>query len=610
MAVTVTAVTPPTNLVATLQVGGSLAANTTYYVVGFAYESKYRTPLTTTYLDRLGCHSELSQEVSFTTTDTHKSVMLNWTNGGAGAHYGFLLSTIAGDYRNTNAYGHADHIYYMAEYVLDGGVGYTITAVSSSIKVVHSAQLNNDIVFGLSKNAAVIKCYLSGSETLDLGDVYQAVIDAGYGSSVHYDGYNFALKGFLIADSEDDGELVVERKNIVFFKGGVKHQSNSYVIRFGRWLSDVAGADYIYGNKIDIQNVHQPFSSSVGDLFHLYGNSIMSGSSRLALLDETLYDSYYNGAGAYLSSQVQEIRDNMLGVSLRNITSPVYDLKFKQLNNYSNYRYVRCTMLAIVRMPYRQGGLFYDCKWLTFPVAFQVYNAGGFATSGYYSDLYDNVFDGYPDGMLDYPYVNFRSSSVPTSNQFLRVHYSINLSIQGKDGTPMSGVIVSAYDCDGNPAVWQENDGTDDRLSNGVTHNESVVTDANGEIDYYLESYKIEVHPDNTDTGDIYNVLKTNKYPYTLVFHREGFKESSITITKLNKKVEGRVVIEPYEVPVNVYIDEHLPSFNIIPQSIPMQLSASQEAPLQLKAQSVPMQLRAQSSEPISIKSTPKLTLK
>ena len=96
MAVTVTKLDAPSNVQASLQEGGSLSPNTTYYVVvtckNFAGGSHYYAPIDGELI------SEASEEISFTTTSTKKSATITWTRPTGSTYYNVYLTKTSGDY--------------------------------------------------------------------------------------------------------------------------------------------------------------------------------------------------------------------------------------------------------------------------------------------------------------------------------------------------------------------------------------------------------------------------------------------------------------------------------------------------------------------------------
>jgi len=74
MAITITSLAKPENVVATLQAGGTLLANQTYYLVVTAInvnQPSYN-------IGKTGVKSAPSTEISFTTDSTNRSVNVTW----------------------------------------------------------------------------------------------------------------------------------------------------------------------------------------------------------------------------------------------------------------------------------------------------------------------------------------------------------------------------------------------------------------------------------------------------------------------------------------------------------------------------------------------------
>jgi len=106
------------NVTATLQSGGSLEPNTTYYIRVYATNS-YDT-----------IQGEISDEISFTTTDTEKSALISWDPAPNAPYYAVLQRTDA--HSDYNFYGgfiksDSNSLYYTTDqtsYLYDGTAGY------------------------------------------------------------------------------------------------------------------------------------------------------------------------------------------------------------------------------------------------------------------------------------------------------------------------------------------------------------------------------------------------------------------------------------------------------------------------------------------------------
>jgi hypothetical protein len=118
-------VSTPTGLQSTLLDGGSLEAETTYYFIVIAYDYNVYSP-NSTYQNY---HSAISEESSFVTTATKKSVKINWINSAGATRYQILVTKVSGDYTGSAGYGTAEET---LGSITSGVTGYTITATKGS----------------------------------------------------------------------------------------------------------------------------------------------------------------------------------------------------------------------------------------------------------------------------------------------------------------------------------------------------------------------------------------------------------------------------------------------------------------------------------------------
>lgn len=528
----------PTNLQATLLDGGSLAANTTYYYIVIAYDQTYYSPRDS---DIFSYHSPISTEASFTTTTTKKSVLINWDNSTGATRYQILLTTVSGDYTNSGGYGTASE---NVGSISDGVAGYTITALSSEVYVIHSIQLVNSFVGDISRTLGILKIDFTGTATHDLQDVYDAIVSAGFSDYVNYDESRFVFKGWFISSGSDAGSLVVEKKSLVFLKGGIHCGNINYIMRFGKWTSDLVGANYQYGCKIDIQNSRYPIRSKHAGVLQIYGSMVTFGHSRKTNLTEIKTNGGYTGElNIYLSSYIDEIKDNILGSLGRSINGRIVDTKWGQGFDWGRDCNIRLKIYEAGVLPYFAGGKFYACNFVTFstPLSTWVPNA----TCGYFTDMYDCLFPNYPDEMIQYPYFYYVGLQAPDyqSNNYVNFNYTLAIKVLDIDGVPIEGATISLKDKDGNPVTWIEHDGTYDKLVTGNTFIADRITGASGEIDYYVKSYKISLNPENTDHPTSYDIIKTDSYPFTLTISKAGYQTYETILDKLNEKCDYVVAL-------------------------------------------------------------------
>jgi hypothetical protein len=545
MAITVTRpVSAPTNLQASLIAGGSLAPNTTYYFVMFANSEYYTTP---GYFNRHPSHSDISVEGYFTTTTTDLSVKITWDNipehVAGTTRYQVLLSETSGDYSESGDY--ESGLENVGNALLDGPTGYTITAITTLNYIHHSVQLKNQLHPEITNDLGMIFVNFHGNEQPDLDTVYSAIVSAGFSNYVRYNGYFFVIKGWFYTDSSDAGTLEIIKKSLIFLKGGVQNLSTIYIFRFGRWKNDYAGSNDIYGCNIDILGGRYGFWGYYSKRLQVYGCRVTHAFSRNDAITEVNYYLYYCGAaGLNICYNTEEIRDNIFSFYARGNNSTVKDMKWAQQNNWSNVIHIRLRIWSSPNMPYSAGlGSFYDCTWGIFSSPFSIHDFADERLN--YTNMYDGIYPGYPNDMIDAPYVRFYTYSPDTdSDNYIMNHYRVQFRVLDVDGNPVEGVSVSAIDGLGNPAEWIEQDDSFDHLVTGNKYTTDRITDSNGEIFYYLKAYKNYLNPDNVTTGYTHDTLKENYYPYTINFSKNGWRPYSVLVETLKEPVIGVVTLE------------------------------------------------------------------
>jgi hypothetical protein len=262
----------PSGLEATLQTGGSLDVDTTYYYVVCAFDAYDITPNTQIAAQRC-FHSPISEEGSFTTSGAELSALIKWTNVSGAARYQILVSETSGDYTASKMYGTAAE---NVGNITDGTTGYTVTALGTDTYAHHSCQVVNNLPNNLNKDLGIIDVALSGTETHDLKDLYDAIVSAGFSDYVYYDGVQFTLKGSITADGTDAGSLEVVKKRISIVRGVIANLNPNYVMQFGTWYSDDFGANYGNSCMIELNNARYPiYGVENGIIFYGCINSIM-----------------------------------------------------------------------------------------------------------------------------------------------------------------------------------------------------------------------------------------------------------------------------------------------------------------------------------------------
>jgi len=538
----------PTGLQATLLAGGTLAANTTYYYVVIAYQSQYLNPYDQT---TLGLFSPISAESSFTTDSTNKSVRINWNNVSGALRYQILLSTTSGDYKNSGGYGSGITVDSVGS-ISDGVAGYTITALSTNTQILHTCQLVNALPGNFSKNTGNIVVDFNTAGTVNIDQVYDAIVAAGFSDYVSYDNYNFILKGYFIATAAAiPGSLYIEKKRLVFIKGGVRNDGQNFTFSFGRWLDDNRKGSPYYACAIDILNARVPFYTIYEGKLRVYSCLVTGNHSFVQRLPETRTLGNFIGGGThYLGYNVKEFKDNIYDIAFRGNHSEVYDGKLLSLNNFSNAKYVRMLIILYPLLPYSstpEG--FYQC---TFAASqnLQRYSAGSWVLSGYNCKFYDCLFPAFASKMFDKDNYSFTNLVPPDlyTNQFDQIYYSLRATVLDERGNRLSGVTVSAVKKDLTPVTWIEHDNSVNRLVTGNQYSTDRTTDVNGIIDYYLRRHKLSHDPLNT------------QYPTsTMIIQEDDSQISSVVITDCTAigSSDGQVQVNvesgvaPYEYSIN-----------------------------------------------------------
>jgi hypothetical protein len=229
MAVTVYSLGQVANVVATLKAGGSLAANTTYYVRVDA--CRYSDIYSGSDLRYPAMWGLPSVEISFTTDTTNKSIDLTWDALADASRYKVYMSTVSGNY-----YG-ANKAFY--SYSTAG-----ITATTLSITAVPTNTVSgyynrswlinptNGLPGGLVVEGRRLGIKLVGTCTLQ--DIKDAVDAAGFTDHCYYDKQIFVLRGFIYSKTGDGTTTFAPRyKDIYLVEGDIVSSNASAAFSFG-----------------------------------------------------------------------------------------------------------------------------------------------------------------------------------------------------------------------------------------------------------------------------------------------------------------------------------------------------------------------------------------
>jgi hypothetical protein len=229
MAVTVFSLGRVANVVATLKAGGSLAANTTYYVR--VDPCRYSDLYSGSDLRYPAIWGLPSTEISFTTDTTNKSVDLSWDALANASRYKVYMSTVSGDY-----YG-ANKAFY--NYSTAG-----ISATTLSITAVPGSTVNayfnrswlikptNGLPGGVIVEGQRLGIKLVG--TCTLADIKTAVDAAGFADHCYHDNQVFVLRGFIYSKTGDGATTLAPRyKDIYLVEGDLASNNASATFSFG-----------------------------------------------------------------------------------------------------------------------------------------------------------------------------------------------------------------------------------------------------------------------------------------------------------------------------------------------------------------------------------------
>jgi len=520
----------PSGLEAILVSGGQLVEDTTYYYVVIAFDALDQTPYAASSA-QLCYHSPRSEEDSFTTDSTNKSALITWNNVPGAARYNILVSTISGDYTSSSMYGDtAENV----GNIIDGSTGYTLTALSTTGYVHHSCQLVNNLPNNIDKDLGILKVELTGADTHDLKDLYDAIVASGFQDYAYYDGVQFTLKGTIECTGSDAGTLSDTKKKITIIRGCISQRNPNYTIQFGSWVNDNYKAHYPSGCVIEILNCRYPITGTESSL-KWYG-CFITGSNIPSDLAENLATSYYHaGSQLYLTQYIDEIKDSIIAISGRSMAdAPITDLKWNESNNwYGGYK-VRCLITGhtSTHMWNNTSGNFYDCTFTDSPYFLQAYYD---YDAQYNIRLYDCIFTAFENNHPELNCIQYLSPTLDwefgaQGEFFFWFYNTLKIIAIDENGVVLSGVEISAVDVNGNAATWVENDGTADKIITGTTYTTNRFTNGNGQIDYYLLSFKRNLDPSYSGSSPSLSSQEIASYPYTVTFSKLGYISNSLVI--------------------------------------------------------------------------------
>ena len=226
-------ITPPLNattVTPTLELGGSLEPNTTYYYRVVALKSGYGGY---TGLYSASLWGIPSEEVSITTDDTHKSVSFTWTAVTGTTGYVVYRTTVSGDYDVYDSSGNIQYHLVNPQSSLNG-IRYASTTTTSftddgTIPIYYAIFLEEGLPMATVS---------SSSEALPdrASDWYDALISAGFTNHttrIKDKGYTYKLYNFNCNLWITDGCIQFKDREMILLEGNFIITRSTGVLKLG-----------------------------------------------------------------------------------------------------------------------------------------------------------------------------------------------------------------------------------------------------------------------------------------------------------------------------------------------------------------------------------------
>jgi len=501
MAITISYLNSPQNVRATLQDGGSLLANTTYYVIIVARNKSSKLISDDLLL------SPPSAEVSFTTTDTKKSALIEWDSMGSGIYYDVLITKTSGNY----IYNDINNKPCVAYAVTTNYYLITTTAGNIGFSNIPSYHYNS---FGFSRNIGNIIVYVSGNETpLSVAQQIEALFPNNvkyYKSHEWLTGLSFfAICGSIIVNSGVSGSL--NWGNVIFatYFGGLRNNSTSFTMSFGGLVNSNPqivsnGARIIlhttscYLYNIYFYGCHFAVAYST-DAYTFFGNApyFTSGYAIDCIIDGIRIDAGIN----FSYSKIRNMTMFRSWSTLTNIKSEfhsggLYPMDYYPRNGYQTY------FDCIIK---------FGINTSSYHIQVHGYNNNQY---GWISSHYDSKF--YTSNGTGLEYIKFMLDNI-SGVSGMKFYYSVSANVRDKNGT-LSNATVRCYDKNNN-LLFEK------------------TTDSNGNIEKtYVERLRV------TFLGDgLENVSREWFTPLRIVVSKAGYQD--LEITDLNFTEDTPIVL-------------------------------------------------------------------
>ncbi|MEA3399223.1 MAG: SH3 domain-containing protein [Patescibacteria group bacterium] len=500
-----------TNVQATLQAGGSLLPNTTYYVSVLAIETSGGYTLNT-----VNAMGELSTEISFTTTSVNKSANITWdtvtgndidTNNFC---YFVLVSDTSGVYygkkSNKSSYGNSADTTTL--YLLDDYDG--LNTISSSWNLpflVKERYPSVETPFDFDPDKGYTRVAFSG--VTSLSDIWDEAVTDGLTDFFYWDGLTFGMIGgwnWVDGDAAAGTSMTETDKTIILYgNSGMKCYDSDVTLTFGA-KTTVDGVDVYHSGCRIIQkstltaytfyymasgNFNWWASYFYNEGYAAYKNCGSGSDFRNCLL-RWKNGAYFTGANTY--DLTVDTDGNIVTYSPDHFDSTY--------NCNHLYFYVN------------QAGEYYRCIFNTKNSNYDIY------TRNYDAERY----------IMDTTFPR-RSDNIPHfywGGDLARISLLYTVKIKTE-----AGATIQIIDTDGNNATLftKESDTT-----RGSECSNPVTADENGDAEFYVKAVKLK----HDSGGDGYATITENYNPFILRIAEQGYPTKEFSFT-LNEAIDWEI---------------------------------------------------------------------
>lgn len=498
MAVTITSLgLAPVLDAAVLVAGGTLAANTTYYVVVVAKNANVSYAV-----NQATLYTAPSNEISFTTDTINKSASLTWSSVVGATYYEVFITTVSGNYQT--------NYYTVCNSSTVNTTSYTITGIING--VYHASLLTSpysglqSLPLGLNKNSPLIKINISGNETLQ--SIYNALVVGGYAGNVYYDGLNFAIHGNIVIETGVVGSLTILSTTMWFAHCFFRNFSTSFIFNIGAYnatTKTTSGSCVIHAEFYDLYFTNINIYQTAFQFFRWTGTYSNIGS-QINSMHSNVIDCTFDG-----------VRNTNTNWSNNKVTNPVMLRGWSGGNQVNAYFDVPSpTFYTGNSEPddYTDSILKINTATFAFTMTLS-------AISGRIANFYDCTFIGAYYNSINELVFNFASFAGLTEEQF-RFYYSVQGTIIDPSKNLISDANAKCYDKDNN-LIFDTN-----TVAGSIPKNYVKV---------------MGVIPTGNGTGpSFYTRVFPN--PFTLVISKVGY-ETYTTKFDLLKKFDEIITLKP-----------------------------------------------------------------